>query len=79
MVTAGLYILFFIILIISIYRRTRGLDDMHAPRSWFQQMKDREETERSIQQAYDEAERRRAMTEQSSDDYRRQRDLEILG
>lgn len=78
MVTVGLYVFFFVILIISIYRRVRGLEDSSRQRNWFEQMKDREETERSIQQAYDEAEQRRTMMEQSSDDYRRQRDYEMF-
>ena len=66
------------VLIIAAYRRNRGLDDPPSQRSWFDQMKDREESERLLQQAYDEAERRRTLRDEWSRDYERQRNYEMF-
>lgn len=78
MITGFIYFWILMVVIIAAYRRSRGLDDSSSQTDWFEQMKDREESERLIQQAYDDAERSRKMSDQVSEDYERQRNCELF-
>jgi len=78
MITGFIYFWILMVVIIAAYRRSRGLDDSTNQTDWFERMKDREESERLVQQGYDEAERIRRMNDQVSEDYERQRNYELF-
>ena len=65
MITGFIYFWIVMVVIIAAYRRSRGLDDSSSQTDWFEQMKDREESERLVQQAYDDAERIRKESDES--------------
>ena len=78
-VTTGLiYLWILMVLIIAAYRRNRGPNDPLAQRDWFEQMKDREESDRLLQQASDEADQSRRRMNAVTENYRRQRSYEQL-
>ena len=57
MVTAGLYIFLFIILIISIYRRIRGVDEPSGQGDWVLEMMDEQAMRQLREQGLEEAQR----------------------
>ena len=57
MVTIGLYIFFFTVLIISAYRRIRGLDEPSSKGDWVLEMMDEQAMRQLREQGLEEAER----------------------
>lgn len=57
MVTIGLYIFFFMVLIISAYRRIRGLDEPSGKGDWVLEMMDEQAMRQLREQGLEESER----------------------